>query len=119
MSDERFSLHSYTLEARRDIFLATTNQSAKRHRHVQIDAEHIGLDGRAEARRHLQVGQPVKQGAALVTRWWISDHHIHQAEEVSTDTELQRVPGAERVCRVHLGRDGRLACATGRGDGGG
>lgn len=94
---------SHTLEARRNGFATSTNEHAERNRHVQVNSKHIGLNSRAEASRHLQVGKPFKHSTTLFARWRSPNDHIDEPQYVSTGRELQSVTWAKGVHRWSLG----------------
>jgi hypothetical protein len=90
--------------------------------HVEVDAQDVGLDRRAEADGGVEVDEPLQQRAALVV---LGQADLDEAQHVGAHPELERV---DRAAPVAVGRrrhdrrrrdDGAWAvgCAAVRGGG--
>jgi len=71
--------------------LATVvDEGAELDRDVDGDAEHVGLDGRAEADGGLQVGEAVEEAAARLSGH-LAGLALDEAEHVDAHAEFERV----------------------------
>jgi hypothetical protein len=84
------------LEARGDALAAEVEDEAEVDGDVEVEPQHVGLDGRAEAHGGFELHEPVQQRAArLVHRH--ADLGLDQIQHVGAHAELQRVCRAMAV----------------------
>lgn len=84
------------LEARGDALAAEVEDEAEVDGDVEVEPQHVGLDGRAEAHGGFELHEPVQQRAArLVHRH--ADLGLDQIQHVGAHAELQRVRRAMAV----------------------
>ena len=85
------------LEAGGHALAAVVEDEAEVDGEVEVDAENVALDGRAEAHRRLEVDEPLQQRAARLRR-----RHAHlgldEAQHVGAHAQLQRVAWALAEC---------------------
>ena len=96
------------LEAARHVHAAVVKDEAEVDGEVELDAEHIGLDGGAEADCGLEVDEALEEGAAR-QRWRRAHLGLDQAQHVGAHAQLQCVDGAL------ADRPRRGGCRGGRG----
>lgn len=82
---------------------AVVEEEAELDGDVEDDAEHVGLERRAEAHGGLEVGEPAEEAAALAGRR-VAQLHLHKAQHVGAHAQLQRVRGAVPRRRWRVGR---------------
>uniref|UniRef100_J3M089 Uncharacterized protein n=1 Tax=Oryza brachyantha TaxID=4533 RepID=J3M089_ORYBR len=101
-----------------DALATVVDEEAQLHRDVDDDAEHVGLERRAEADGGLEVGEAVDEAAARLGRH-LADLAADGAQHVGACAELERVHGALAVGRRSRGRGWRRRRRRqGRGRGG-
>lgn len=76
-----------------DALATVVDKEAQLHRDVDDDAEHVGLDGRAEADGGLEVGEAADEAAARLGGH-LADLAADGAQHVGAGPELERVHGA-------------------------
>ena len=100
------------LEAAGHVLAAVVKDEAEVDGEVEVDAEHVGLDGGAEADCGLEVDEALEEGAAR-QRGRRANLGLDQAQHVGAHAQLQRVDGAladrprRGGCRGGRGRPGR------------
>ena len=91
------SLLAGALEAGGDVLAAVVDEEAEVDGHVEVDAQDVGLERRAEAHRRLQVGEALDQRAARLLRRRPQLQVDQPVEHVGAHAQLQRVDGAPRA----------------------
>lgn len=87
------------MEPRRHLLATVVQEQAERDRDVQVDAQHVGLDGGAEAGRGFEIDQATDEAAARGL-WWGTHHEVQQAlQYVGTHPKLEGVLGARGLWR--------------------
>lgn len=80
-------------EATWEVLATVVDNEAELDRDVDGDAEHVGLDGGAEADGGLQVGEAAEDAAARLGGR-VADLGADEAQHVGARSELKRVLGA-------------------------
>ena len=93
--------HAYlssAYEAAGEVLATVVDNEAELDRDVEGDAEHVGLDGGAEAGGGLEVGEAAEEAAARLGRR-LPHLGFHEAGHVGAHRELERVLGALAFAR--------------------
>jgi hypothetical protein len=73
------------------VLAALVEDEGEVNRQVELDAEHVGFDGSAQADGGVQIDEPAQQRAA---RLIVRQANLDEAQHVGAHVELERVDGA-------------------------
>ena len=82
------------LESSGDALAAVVDEEAEVDGHVEVDAQDVGLERRAEAHRRLQVGEAIDERAAGLLRRRAQHQVDEPVQHVRAHPQLQRIDRA-------------------------